>query len=86
MRSIYAFMQFMQFMQFMHLCILLHLLGTEAVQHNGTKECDSKEIKVVSFVNSDFEVGAQKKLLEDIQSLAVLANDPRAALPSSFTI
>ena len=68
------------------ICILLHLLGTEAVQRNDKRECDSKEINVVSFVNSDFEVGAQKKSLEDIQRLAVLANDPRAALPSSFTI
>ena len=67
---------------------LLHILITNSaygtVQRNS--DCNDGDISVVSFVNPDPEIGSFKKVLNDVPSLAVLANDPRAALPNSFTI
>ena len=63
--------------------ILLFLLGQNKV---SGQNCDGQDIDVVSFVNPDFEIGSHKKSLDDVPSLAILANDPRAAFPESFTI
>ena len=62
--------------------ILLCLVGTKAAQ----AECNDQMINVVSFVNPDPEIESFKKYLDDIPTLATLTNDPRAALPESFTI
>ena len=76
----------------MTIFILLSFLGQQVARAaleigNITgQNCISQEINVVSFVNPDSEIGTIKKSLDDVQSLAVLANDPRAALPESFTI
>ena len=68
--------------------ILLLLLCAKAVQSDGIamKQCNSGEINVVSFVNPDPDIGSHSKLLDDVPSLAILANNPRAALPDSFTV
>ena len=72
--------------------ILLHLLGQkiacEDSQSDGItrQNCNGQKINVVSFVNSDLEIGSTKKSLDDVPSLAVLANKPHTALPQSFTI
>ena len=76
----------------MTIFILLSFLGQQVARAaleigNITgQNCIGQEINVVSFVNPDSEIGTIKKSLDDVQSLAVLANDPRAALPESFTI
>ena len=70
--------------------ILLRLIlakaVTEAIQLNNNKgrDCTNNDISVVSFLS--LEMGSNKKSLDDVPSLAVLDNDPRAALPQSFTI
>ena len=50
------------------------------------QNCDGQKINVVSFVNPDDEIESVKKSLDDIPSFAMLSNEPRAALPESFTI
>merc|ERR1711963_1020470 len=47
--------------------------------------CNGEKINVISIINPDSEIGSYKSL-EDVSSLAVLANDPSAALPKAFTI
>ena len=70
--------------------ILLRLIlakaVTEAIQmsNNKGRDCTNNDISVVNFLS--LEMGSNKKSLDDIPSLAVLGNDPRAALPQSFTI
>ena len=72
------------------ICILLCVSGTKVAHtavHSGPgRECSDQEINVVSFVNPDSEIGSVKKRLDDVQSFAVLTNDPGAELPYSFTI
>ena len=74
----------------MRICfILVYLyLGQKYVQGALQKlqNCNGQNINVVSFVNPDLEIGSFKKSLDDIPSLALLANDPRATLPESYTI
>ena len=72
--------------------ILFHSLGTRLAQE--TPQSDNiieqnykdQKINIVDFVNPDSEIGSNKKSLEDVPNFAVLVNDPRAALPESFTI
>ena len=64
--------------------ILLYLVGTEAAQgvqreRATLRECKDNVINVLSFVNSDSDIGTFKKSLDEVPSLAILANDPRAA-------
>ena len=72
--------------------ILLHLLGQQIAcgepqsDRITRQNCNGRKINVVSFVNSDLEIGSTKKSLDDVPSLAVLANKPHTALPQSFTI
>ena len=72
------------------LCIVLCLLGTNiaqaAVQSDIGRKCHDQKTNVVNFVNLESEIGSIKKSLDDVPSLAVLKNDPRGALPLSFTI
>ena len=69
---------------------ILYLLGTRVaqakVESDSGQKCNEKMKTVVSFVNVDSEIGAQKESLDDVPSLAVLANDPRGALPKAFSI
>ena len=72
------------------ICVLLCLLGTKVTHtagqsYNG-RECYDQKVNILSLVNPDSEIGTLKKSLDDVPSLAVLANDLRAALPKSFTI
>ena len=66
--------------------LILAKAVTEAIQlsNNKGRDCTNNDISVVSFLS--LEMGSNKKSLDDIPSLAVLGNDPRAALPQSFTI
>ena len=74
------------------LFIALHLLGQKiakgAPQSNSftLENGNEKNIDVVNFVSVDSEVGSFRDSLKDIPSLALLANEPQAALPESFTI
>ena len=72
------------------ICVLLCLLGkkvtTTAGQSYNGRECYDQKLNILSLVNPDSEIGTLEKSLDDVPSLAVLANDPRAALPKSFTI
>lgn len=70
--------------------ILLRLILAKAVSeaiqlsNNKGRDCTNNDISVVSFLS--LEMGSNKKSLDDVPSLAILDNDPRAALPQSFTI
>ena len=67
--------------------ILLRLILAKAVSeaiqlsNNQGRDCTNNDISVVSFLS--LEMGSNKKSLDDVPSLAVLDNDPRAALPQS---
>ena len=66
--------------------LILAKAVSEAIQlsNNKGRDCTNNDISVVSFLS--LEMGSNKKSLDDVPSLAVLDNDPRAALPQSFTI
>ena len=70
--------------------ILLCLLGTKvahaAVKIDIRRRCEEQKINVANFLNLVSQIGSLQKSLNDVPSLATLANDPRAALPESFTI
>ena len=68
------------------LCLLDTKVAHAAVKIDIGRRCEEQKMNVVNFVNLDSQIGSLKKSLNDVPSLATLANDPRAALPESFTI
>ena len=72
--------------------IVLCLLGANIVigaykkNDQKGKENNGQEINVLNFVNSDTEIWKSKESLNVVPSLAVLGDDPRGALPKSFSI
>ena len=70
----------------MTLILILLKVAHAAVKIDIGRRCEEQKINVVNFLNLVSQIGSLQKSLNDVPSLATLANDPRAALPESFTI